>query len=138
MKGKARVRVHKDSVHKAKQRLRQWTSRKWSTDMTYRIEKINEFLIGWYNYFRLAETPSIFKRMMEWLKRRLRMIRWKEWKLPKAKVKNLIALGVTKAKAFEWGNTRKGYWRIASSPILHRTLNDHYWQRMGLKSLNAR
>ncbi|SFF52299.1 hypothetical protein SAMN05216353_1012 [Halobacillus alkaliphilus] len=64
------------------------------------------------------------------------MIRWKEWKLPKTKVKNLMALGVTKAKAFEWGNTRKGYWRIASSPILHRTFNDHYWQRMGLKSLN--
>ncbi|MFC5713045.1 maturase, partial [Thalassorhabdus alkalitolerans] len=42
----------------------------------------------------------------------------------------------TKAKALEWGNTRKGYWRIASSPIPHRTLNDHYWQRMGLKSLN--
>ncbi len=61
VKGKARVRVHKDSVHKAKQRLRQWTSRKWSTDMTYRIEKINEFLTGWYNYFRLAETPSISK-----------------------------------------------------------------------------
>ncbi|MGP4078261.1 group II intron reverse transcriptase/maturase [Halobacillus sp. K22] len=138
VKGKARVRVHKDSVHKAKQRLRQLTSRKWSTDMKYRIEKINEFLTGWYNYFRLAEAPSIFKRMMEWLRRRLRMIRWKEWKLPKTKVKNLIALGVTKAKAFEWGNTRKGYWRIASSPILHRTLNDHYWQRMGLKSLNAR
>ncbi|WP_157050011.1 hypothetical protein, partial [Thalassobacillus sp. C254] len=78
----------------------------------------------------------IRKVLMEWLRRRLRMIRWKEWKLPKTKVKNLMALGVTKAKALEWGNTRKGYWRIASSPILHRTLNDHYWQRMGLKSLN--
>ena len=136
VKGKARVRVHKDSVHKVKNRLRQLTSRKWSIDMKYRIEKINQFLTGWYNYFKLAETPSVFQRIMEWLKRRLRMVRWKEWKMPKTKAKNLISLGVSKAKAFEWGNTRKGYWRIASSPILHRTLNDHYWQRKGLKSLN--
>lgn len=136
LKGKARVRVHKESIQKAKQRLRQLTSRKWSTDMEFRLKKINQFLTGWYNYFKLAETPSVFQRVMEWLRRRLRMIRWKEWKMPSTKVKNLMALGVKKAKAFEWGNTRKGYWRIASSPILHRTLNDQYWHRMGLKSLN--
>ena len=82
LKGKARVRVHKESIQKAKQRLRQLTSRKWSTDMEYRLKKINQFLTGWYNYFKLAETPSVFKKMMEWLRRRLRMIRWKEWKMP--------------------------------------------------------
>ncbi|WP_141395261.1 hypothetical protein [Alteribacillus bidgolensis] len=46
---------------------------------------------------------------MEWIRRRLRMIRWKEWKLPKTRRKNLIALGVTRSKAYQWGNTRKGY-----------------------------
>ncbi len=53
----------------------------------------------------------------------------------KDKGKESHSTSVSKAKAFELGNTRKGYWRIASSPILHRTLNDQYWHRMGLKSL---
>ena len=45
--------------------------------------------------------------------------------------------GCPSAKAFEWGHTRKGYWRIASSPILHRTLNDNYWQRMGFEIIEV-
>ncbi|WP_396265571.1 hypothetical protein [Halobacillus shinanisalinarum] len=55
--------------------------------------------------------------------------------MPKTKINNLMALGVSEAKAFEWGHARKGYLRIAGSPILHHTLNDQYWHRMGLKSL---
>jgi hypothetical protein len=51
----------------------------------------------------------------------------KEWKTSKTRRKQILSLGVTKAKAFEWSNTRKGYWRVASSPILHRTLNGNYW-----------
>ncbi|XBC99716.1 group II intron maturase-specific domain-containing protein [Pseudalkalibacillus hwajinpoensis] len=92
--------------------------------MSDRIKKLNKFIVGWRNYFQLAETTSTFRELMAWLRRRLRMIRWKEWKTPKTRRKELLSLGVTKAKAFEWSNTRKGYWRIASSPILHRTFND--------------
>jgi len=54
------------------------------------------------------------------------------------KIKRLIVLGVPKAKAFEWGNSRKGYWRIAGSPILQRTLNNHYWCNLGLRSIGER
>lgn len=66
------------------------------------------------------------------------MCLWKQWKKPQTKVKRLISLGVPKAKAFEWGNSRKKYWRIACSPILHRTLDNAYWQTEGQKSLRDR
>ncbi len=59
---------------------------------------------------------------------------WKEWKLPRTKVRKLIKLGVPKGKAYEWGNSRKAYWRISKSPILHRTLGNSYWDSQGLKS----
>lgn len=55
--------------------------------------------------------------------------------VPKIKVKRLLSLGIPKDKAFEWGNTRKGYWRIASSPILQRALDNQYWETNGLNSL---
>lgn len=135
---RAKIRVAKQAIHRAKQEFRRLTSRKWSIAMEERIRKLNRFIVGWRNYFQLAETPSIFRELMAWLRRRLRMIRWKEWKTPKTRRKHLLSLGVRKAKAFEWANTRKGYWRVASSPILHRTLNDDYWRQLGLKSLEER
>ena len=54
----------------------------------------------------------------EWLRRRIRMCIWKAWKRPKTKVANLIKCGIDKRRAYMWGNTRLGYWRIADSPIL--------------------
>ncbi|SFX35967.1 Group II intron, maturase-specific domain, partial [Thermoactinomyces sp. DSM 45891] len=82
--------------------------------------------------------PTSFQQMDEWLRRRLRMCLWKQWKKPKTKIKRLISLGIPKEKAYEWGNTRKKYWRIACSPILHRTLDLAYWRGLGLKSIKAR
>ncbi|MFB5663676.1 reverse transcriptase domain-containing protein, partial [Alteribacillus sp. HJP-4] len=135
VQGKSRIRIHQKSIERAKERIRALTSRRKSISMKVRLEKLNLFFTGWKNYFGLAETPSTFRRLMEWIRRRLRMLRWKEWKRPKTRIRELTALGVSKAKAHQWGNTRKGYWRIACSPILHHTLNDQYWRRMGLKSL---
>lgn len=133
-----KIRVSQESIRRFKQRIRKLTSRKQSTNMGKRIEKLNRYLVGWLGYYQLAETPSIFKTLDSWIRRRLRMIRWKEWKKVKTKYKNLMKCGVSKGKAWEWANTRKGYWRIASSPILHKALGDHYWISQGLKSLLKR
>lgn len=130
-----KVRIAKQSMQKAEARIREITSRRKPMKMEERIKELNQYLIGWCGYFSLADTPSILKRIDEWIRRRLRMCLWKQWKLPKTKIKRLISLGIPKEKAFEWGNTRKGYWRIASSPILQRALDNQYWETNGLESL---
>lgn len=130
-----KVRVAKQSLQKAKVRIREITSRRKAMRMEERIEELNQYLMGWCGYFSLADTPSIFRDMDKWIRRRLRMCLWKQWKNPRTKVKRLIFLGMPKNKAYEWGNTRKGYWRIAGSPILSRALNNQYWESNGLKSL---
>ncbi len=106
--------------------------------MQDRIAKLNRYLVGWLGYYQLAETPSIFEVLDSWIRRRMRMIRWKEWKKVKTKYKNLIKFGISKGKAWEWANARKAYWRIAKSPILYRALGDRYWSNLGLKSLHKR
>src|SRR5699024_4914596 len=122
-----KIRVPRESIKRFKQRVRALTSRRKSMNMTDRIEKLNRYLVGWLGYYQLAETSSIFKTLDSWIRRRLRMIRWKEWKKVKTKYKNLMKHGVKKGKAWEWANTRKAYWRIANSPILHKALGDQYW-----------
>ena len=133
-----KIRIAKESIRKLKQKIRQLTSRSKSIPMEYRIEQLNKYLIGWAGYFTLADTPSVFQSIDEWTRRRLRMCLWKQWKKPRTKVKRLTALGVPRAKAHEWGNSRKKYWRIANSPILNSSLHNAYWQTEGLKSLRER
>lgn len=137
-KKQPKIRLARETIKRFKARIRQLTSRKQRISMEQRIDKLNSYLVGWLGYYQLIDTPSKLIRLESWLSRRLRMIRWKEWKLPRTKVKNLISLGVSPHKAYEWGNSRKAYWRIAKSPILHRTLGKAYWANLGLKSISAR
>lgn len=133
-----KIRIARESIKRFKQKIREITSRRKSIRMEHRIEKLNRYLVGWFGYYQLAETPTVFQELDGWIKRRLRCIRWKEWKKVKTRFKNLKKLGIQTSKAWQWANTRKGYWRIASSHILHRTLNDLYWSNLGLKSLYKR
>ncbi|MEC0135268.1 MULTISPECIES: group II intron reverse transcriptase/maturase [Paenibacillus] len=130
-----KVRIAKQSLQRVKVRIQEISSRKRSMKMEERIKELNHYLMGWCGYFSLADTPSTFRDMDKWIRRRLRMCLWKQWKTPRTKVKRLISLGVPKDKAYEWGNTRKGYWRIAGSPILQHALNNQYWEANGLKSV---
>lgn len=130
-----KVRIAKQSLQRVKVRIREITSRKRSMKMEERMKELNHYLMGWCGYFSLANTPSTFREMDKWIRRRLRMCLWKQWKKPRTKVKRLISIGVPKDKAYEWGNTRKGYWRFAGSPILQRALSNQYWESNGLKSV---
>jgi RNA-directed DNA polymerase len=136
-KKEPKVRLSTTTVRRFKARVRELTSRKRFMKMSVRIQKLNQYLVGWLGYYQLIDTPSTLKKLESWLTRRLRMILWKEWKNPRTRVRNLEKLGAGE-KSYEWGNSRKGYWRIAKSPILHKTLGSAYWRNQGLKSITAR
>jgi RNA-directed DNA polymerase len=105
--------------------------------MDYRVGRVNAFVTGWLGYFSIASCETELIAVDKWLRRRLRQVRWKEWKKISAKLSNLVALGVSRGQAWQWANASKGYWRVADSWILHRTLTNEYWQDQGLKSLTA-
>ena len=87
------------------------------------------------SYVRLVSMKRLLLETDEWLRRRIRMCIWKAWKKVKTKVANLIRCGINKYKAYEWGNTRKGYWRIADSYILHRAITNEHLCRAGYATL---
>jgi RNA-directed DNA polymerase len=133
-----KVKIAEPSLQRVKAKIRAITSRSSADSIEMRIKELNQYLTGWCGNYALVDTRQVFQELDEWTRRRLRMCVWKQWKVPKTKVKKLVALGVPKQKAYEWGNSRKKYWRIASSPILHRTLNNQHWISMGLRSLTDR
>lgn len=127
-----RIRVAPKAWQRAKARIRELTSRRWSVSMGYRIMRCNQYIRGWMGYFRLADTPRKFRDFDEWFRRRMRQIRWKEWKRGRTRVANLRALGIRADLAWQWGMSSRGYWRIARSPVLHRALPTSYWEGLGL------
>jgi RNA-directed DNA polymerase len=131
--GQVKVRVDPKARARAKDRLRRLTSRRWGVSMKRRITEINRFTVGWTAYFALADTPRPFEDLDEWLRRRLRQVRWKEWKRYQTRLRNLRALGMSERDAREWAGSRKGYWRVSGSPILSRALPNAYWVNQGLK-----
>ncbi|WP_249168693.1 group II intron reverse transcriptase/maturase [Alkaliphilus sp. B6464] len=136
--GKYNIRIHDKSIKRFKDKVRKITSRSHSISIEDRIRRLNQITTGWVNYFSIAKAKGIMQELDEWIRRRLRMCIWKQWKKPRTKIKNLISLGVLKYKAYEWGNTRKGYWRIANSPILSRSLTNKYLESISYQSLSAR
>jgi group II intron reverse transcriptase/maturase len=130
-KKRARVRIHPKSIAKMKAKIRQLTARSNGWSNKGRIEKLKQYIRGWVNYFKIADIKTLLKEVDEWMRRRIRMIFWKQWKRIRTKFERLQKLGLDKQKSWEFANTRKGYWRTANSPILKRTLQNDVLKRMG-------
>ncbi len=133
-----RIRLAPQTLERVKDRIRQLTSRTRSQSMEERIRAINSCLGGWVTYFALAETPTSFQELDKWLRRRLRMCLWKQWKRAYTRFRNLRSLGLPEWEAWEGAGSRKGYWRLTGSPPLQKALNIAYWAAQGLLRLSER
>lgn len=136
--GKIGIRVHQKSINKFINKIRTITSRNSGKSMEYRMEKLKQCIIGWLNYFGIADISKLTKELDKWMRRRIRMCFWKQWKKIKSKHDNLIKLGTAESKAWEFANSRKGYWRISNSPVLATTLTNSYLESIGLPSIHKR
>ena len=130
-----KIRTDPKAIKRLKMRIKQLTSRRRSIAMQDRIAQLNRYLTGWMGYFHLADTPAVFRGLDKWFRRRMRQIRWKEWKRFNARRANLRRLGIPERKAAEWAASSKGYWRVAGSAVLQRALPGTYWDDLGLRQL---
>jgi group II intron reverse transcriptase/maturase len=133
---RAGIRIAPKAVQRLKDQLRMLTRRRWSVSMDYRIGRLNRLITGWMAYFRLAERVSVLGKLDGWLRRRLRQVRWKEWKTTAAKRHNLRIRGISESQARKWAGVSRRYWRVAGSQILQVSLPNSYWNHLGLKTLS--
>jgi hypothetical protein len=85
---------------------------------------------------RRSHNINMSREVRPYICRRLRQVRWKEWKTTGAKRHNLRIRGISESSARKWGGSSKGYWRVAGSKILQVSLPNSYWDRLGLKTLS--
>ena len=122
--GKTRVRIHPKSIAKMKSKVKVLTARSNGWGNERRATELRQFISGWINYFKIADMKSLLEKVDEWMRRRIRMIYWKQWKRVKTRFRELKHLGIEENKAWKYANTRKGYWRISNSHILSMSLNN--------------
>lgn len=132
------IRTHPQSLAKAKKKLKELTSRSQGRNVRQVMEDVKVYIRGWIGHFYVADMRRILQGWNEWLRRRMRMYIWKQWKKPQTKVQNLRKLGIPDWQAYQWGNTRLGYWRIAGSAVLNRSVTNAKLAQAGYYDFPAR
>ena len=118
-----------------KHRLRGLTSRRWRVSMEYRLERISLYLRGWMGYFGISQLYGPIPELDGWLRRRIRMCYWKQWRRPRTRIGNLLKLGTPRRHAFSTGLSRKGYWRLSRTLATQTGMTNEWLARQGLLSI---
>ena len=130
--GTWRPKPHLKSVQKFMKKLKDITSRSNAMSIDEKITKLNQVIRGWINYFRIADMKSLMARIGEHLRHRIRMCIWKYWKKPMTKYKALKRLGISEYNAHMVANTRRGYYWVASTVVLHMAISNKRLKEKGL------
>ena len=131
-KGLWRPKLHIKSVQKFKAKLKNITSRSNAMSIAEKIDKLNSVIRGWINYYRIADMKTLMQGIGEHLRHRVRMCIWKYWKRPRTKYKVLRKLGISEQNAYMVANTRRGYYWVASTVVLHIAISNERLKQKGL------
>ncbi|AYW44582.1 reverse transcriptase [Tetragenococcus koreensis] len=112
------------------------TNRKRSGSLDEIISSINQYTQGWINYYKKGELKAFLAKQMTHLRRRLRALIWKRWKKVSTKYRQLKARGASHREAMTYANSRKSYWRISESKLLHRIFTKEKFKQWKLKDFN--
>jgi RNA-directed DNA polymerase len=129
------IHWHPNNLNKFKQEVRRLTNRNWGVSMHYQLFKLSQYLRGWINYFGIAKGYQRCVDLDHWIRRRVRMAYWRQWRKPRTKVRNLMKRGVHVQSAVACGITSKGPWRSAKTPGINQALSLDYLKSEGLYSL---
>lgn len=128
-------KIAPQSLKKFKDTIRQLTNRNHSISIETRIERLSIYLRGWIGYFKFCETFSILRDLDSWIRRRLRAVLWKQWKVYKKRKSELIKRGVREDLAQSTAWSTKGCWNICNTPGVRIALPNSYFDSLKLPRL---
>jgi RNA-directed DNA polymerase len=123
------------SFREFKRRIKRLTGRSWFVSMEYRMKKLNEYVRGWTNYYGISEYYEPIPEIDPWLRRRIRLCYWKQWRYCRTKIRELLKLGVPKSIAIPVCMSSKGLWRMSRSLATTSGLTNQWLKDQGLVSV---
>ena len=129
------IRVARKNLDKFTARVREITGRNRGVSFAQRCVELRRYFQGWVGYFRLVPIQSFFRDLDKWVRRRIRMCIWKQWKNGRTRVAALMKLGIGEHEAWTHGMSSKGPWVLSSSQAVHQALSKALLEARGLPSL---
>ena len=130
------IRVHQRSLLKAKNKLRELTKRNRGRNVRDIMAEVKRYMQGWLNYYAIADMKNTMAEWNKWLRRRIRMYIWKQWKKPKTKFRNLRKLGIPERYAWMAANCRRGYWFTVETGAVKRAITNERLASAGYLDLS--
>ena len=130
------IRAHQKSLLKAKNKLRELTRRNRGRNVRQVMAEVKRYMQGWLNYYALASMKKTMAEWNGWLRRRIRMYIWKQWKKPNTKFRNLLKLGIPEKYAFMTAYSRRGYWFVAGTTSVGRAISNERLASAGFFDLS--
>jgi RNA-directed DNA polymerase len=127
-------RIAPNALAKFKARIREMTRRTRGRSLPQIVEELKPYLIGWRSYFGFCQTPRVLTNLEAWIRRRLRMYLWRQWKDGPKRFKELRRRGVAKFLAAVAAGSPTGFWRMSGHPALQKALRNHVFDSLGLPS----
>jgi len=118
-----------------KHHIRKLTGRSWGVSMAYRFHKLAQYVRGWMGYFGISDYYRPIPELDHWLRRRVRMCYWKQWRYVRTKVKNLLALGTGKRQAILTAISSKSYWHLSRTLATQTGMTNEWLRSQGLISI---
>lgn len=135
MDRKPRLRPAPQSVRRLKLKLKGLfrRARGWSLSRT--IRELNPVLRGWGNYYGLSTVKGVFEELDQWIRRRLRLLLWRQWKRPRTRFKALRKRGLDRERAKRSAYNGFGPWWNAGTSHMNQAVPTSTFSQMGLVSL---
>ena len=130
-----KIRWTEKSLANFKHRVRQLTGRSWGVSMEYRLEKLGQYLRGWFGYYGISQYYRPIPELDEWIRRRVRMCYWKQWRWARTKIRHLLDLGIPLKAAIQHGVSSLSYWRMARTPVTQQAMSNDWLRAQGLLSI---
>ena len=132
-----RLRWSEQALEDFKHRVRELTGRSWGISMPERLNKLAQYVRGWMGYFGISQFYRLIPELDEWLRRRVRMCYWKQWRLARTKVGRLMALGTGKREAIRTALSSRGYWHLSRTLATQTGMTNEWLKQQGLVSIRA-
>lgn len=129
---KWRPKPHIKSVQKFKYKLKQILCRSWNISLDERLLKLKQLIYGWVNYFRIADMKTLLCEIDATIRRKLRVIIWKQWKKIKKRYTSLRKLDISHRDAYVTANSRRGYYHIAHTRVVEQAISKERLNKRGL------
>ena len=117
--------------------MRELTRRTRGASLPEVTENLTPYLLGWRGYFGFCETPRVLSNLDAWIRRRLRMYLWRQWKNGRNRFTELRRRGVSKFHAAVAAGSPTGFWRMSGHPAVQQALRNRYFDSIGLPRLAA-